>query len=113
MKKLGSSLNVSVSRLPVDRKSLTSEGSRWLLEYLVEYGYVDKRTVATTALLDMLLMSQCSAFVGSFSSQLGRVTYELMAAEHGGHVPYVSVDYPWCFHFMEKLDVPGFGSRIC
>ena len=56
---------------------------------------------------------QCDVLVGTFSSQLSRLALELMVARHGLVPPYASVDYPWCSHFMEVLDVPGFGPKHC
>ena len=56
---------------------------------------------------------QCDVLVGTFSSQLSRLALELMVARHGVVPPYASVDYPWCSHFMEVLDVPGFGPKHC
>ena len=59
-----------------------------------DYGYER----AMDFLVDVHLIGRCDGFVGKFSSNRGRVGYELMAARPPFSVrPYVSLDIPWCF----------------
>jgi hypothetical protein len=51
--------------------------------------------------------------VGTFASQFSRLAFEMNAAHKGGVVPYISVDYPWCFHFLEPRNIPGYGMKFC
>ncbi len=51
--------------------------------------------VSESTFLDLFLLSECDAFVGTFFSHFSRIAYELMVSRHGDFMPYVSVDLPW------------------
>eukprot|EP00959_Pyramimonas_sp_CCMP1952_P396427 8305928-Pyramimonas_sp.AAC.1 len=40
---------------------------------------------------DTFAMSKCKAFIGTMSSSIAWVTYELMMARHGHYVPFISL----------------------
>lgn len=103
---------VNVMSLDVDRRMLTGD---WFLEFRTQErgGSVRAGDVTASALLDLMLLSECDYFVGSFASHMSRLAYELIVARLGYFPPYSSVDYPWCFSFLEKGEVPGFGMVNC
>lgn len=72
--------------------------SRWGLEQMMMHGTVDRKTVAESALIDLLMLGQCDYMVGGFKSQFARVSFALMTARLGEVRPYVSVDNPWFAH---------------
>ena len=51
-------------------------------------------------MLDVALLSRGRALVGHFGSNLSRLAYALAAARRGRHVPFYSVDGPWCYHWQ-------------
>ena len=53
-------------------------------------------------MLDLALLSRGRALVGHFGSNLSRLAYMLAAARRGGHVPFYSVDGPWCYHWQVR-----------
>ena len=46
-----------------------------------------------------LLLSQCDLFVGKFTSNFFRFSYELKASRVNSAVPYASLDAPWCMDY--------------
>ena len=102
--------DLEMMHLPLDRAVFDAD---WFLEFRSQLGLVDPQVVTESALLDLLLLSEGTYFVGTFASHLSRLAYELMVARLGYFPPYSSVDYPWCFHMMHKGEVPGFGHVNC
>jgi hypothetical protein len=101
-----------VMSLDIDRAMLSGD---WFLEFRTQgqSSAIKSQDVTGSALLDLMLLSDCDYFIGSFASHLSRLAYELIVARLGFHPPYSSVDYPWCFGFLEKTEVPGFGMVNC
>jgi hypothetical protein len=96
-----------------------------MLHMRLSDGYED----AMTVLVDLLLLAECDALVGKFSSNIDRIAYSMMAARRGAELargrgreqgsasagvgagaaaaptpklclpPYVSLDHPWCADF--------------
>ena len=69
---------------------------------MVEHVMVRNATLAwamlETFLVDLYGLSQsCDALVTKFTSNMGRLLLELIAARLGRVPPYVSLDVPWCF----------------
>ena len=57
---------------------------------------------ARLATIDTLLLAQCHAFVGKFTSTLFRTAYALRSASCDCLAPFVSMDAPWCFDYGVK-----------
>jgi hypothetical protein len=91
---LGDAEGVRVMALAFDRGMFSSD---WFLEFRMKYGYIDPAVVAETAVVDLLLLAHADALVGTFASQYSRL----------------GVPPPYCFHFMERRRVGGFGIRNC
>ena len=49
--------------------------------------------------VDLLLLAQCTAFVGKFTSNFYRAAYALHAAGCECAAPLFSLDAPWCFDY--------------
>jgi len=79
--------------ISIDRDRLF--GSKMFIEHRVAWGVVDRQAVSEATFLDLFLLSECHAFVGSFISHFSRAAYELMVGRTGDFPPYVSVDRPW------------------
>ena len=47
-------------------------------------------------MIDLELLSQADAIIGTFSSGVGRLAYELSFARHRCYPPFHSMDVPWC-----------------
>ena len=67
-------------------------GDQWI-EYREEINY---KQIYMEALIEIAMLSESSALVGTFSSNLSRVVYLLMMANSGGYKPFASLDTPWC-----------------
>jgi hypothetical protein len=68
---------------------------------------------AEAALVDLLLMSEGTGFVGKFTSNLDRIAYALMAAKGGGYYPLVSLDSKWCADWGAKAGHGRYGDFYC
>lgn len=89
-------LNVAVQG--VDRGWLSGGGSTRIetrMKSRSATGGVQGR-IGRETVVDMELLARCSAFVGTFSTNLGRLAYEIMAARQNTLPPYVSLDIAWC-----------------
>ncbi|XRB17914.1 glycosyltransferase family 23 protein [Pseudoscourfieldia marina] len=56
-----------------------------------------KRNIVMSNLVDLFAMRKGAYFVGTFSSDFGRMSYELMAARLGASPPHISLDIPFCY----------------
>ena len=87
----GSGLSLSV--LAHDRRAFDSA---WFIEHRVEAGALDPALVAESMLLDLLLLAECDALVGTLSSQMSRAALSLAALRRGALPPFESIDgLPW------------------
>uniref|UniRef100_A0A7S1HK44 GT23 domain-containing protein n=3 Tax=Hemiselmis andersenii TaxID=464988 RepID=A0A7S1HK44_HEMAN len=68
---------------------------------------MDRRMVAETTLVDILLLSQCDYFVGTLSSHFGALAYELSWANKGYHIPHISLDHPWSGSLLAPVQYYG------
>ena len=68
---------------------------------------------AKQVIADMLLLSQCDALVGKFTSNVFRIAFQLSVARSPGGCakPYVSLDGPWCFDYAVQFSGNGEGNR--
>lgn len=87
-------------------RELFSE-SDWAIELRLVMATIDRRLVAETTLLDILLLSHADYFVGTLSSHFGALAYELSYATKGYHAPYVSLDYPWAGSLLAPVQHYG------
>jgi len=69
--------------------------SDWAIELKLLMATMDRRMVAETTLVDILLLAEADFFIGTLSSHFGSLAYELSVATKGYHPPYVSLDYAW------------------
>ena len=70
--------------------------------------------LAWSTTLDAMLLASCDLFVGKFTSSLFRLSYELHAAECDCAAPFISLDSPWCYGWMEMVTPHGGGlPRSC
>ena len=93
-----------VLNLPLDRSVFESS---WFIEHRMEAGALDAGVITDSMLLDLLLLRECDAFVGTLSSQMSRLALSLMAHRIGVIPPFVSVeDMPWgcCSWAGESLE---------
>jgi len=86
--KLHEMSDMQVLHMPLDR---TIFDSQWWIDHRAAYGLVDRKQVAESALLDMLMLADCDYFIGTFSSHFSMSAFELSAYAKGHVPPYVSV----------------------
>ncbi|KAJ1467258.1 hypothetical protein T484DRAFT_1986816 [Baffinella frigidus] len=82
-----------VSLSGLDRASLFA--SDLYIEFRVQMGLVDRRQVAHSTFVDLLLLAECDYLVGTFSSAFSAVALELSISRKGFVPPYISLDIPW------------------
>lgn len=68
--------------------------SRRFIEHLVMAQPERARALATSAILDLRLLSECRAFVGAFNSEFSMLAWLLAIGSHGHLIPYVSLSQP-------------------
>ena len=64
-------------------------------DQVVEMHKINVTRYGEEAVLNLLLMSHCRAFVGTFSSNFGRLGYEMAYARQHGHLFGASMDVFW------------------
>jgi len=84
--------DMQVLHMPLDRSMFDSQ---WWIDHRAAYGLVDRKQVAESALLDMLMLAACDYFIGTFSSHFSMSAFEISAYNKGHVPPYISVDCPW------------------
>ncbi|KAK3250649.1 hypothetical protein CYMTET_39969 [Cymbomonas tetramitiformis] len=62
----------------------------------------DNSEAAARLIIDLTLLSTSEFFIGTFTSNIGRLAYELMYIEKG-YRPYISLDIAWCSRWGSKL----------
>jgi len=62
----------------------------------------DHSEVARTTIYELSLLAQADFFIGTFSSNIGRLAYQLMFIQKG-YRPFVTLDIPWCSYRSTKL----------
>lgn len=81
--------------LPYDRSLFPDIGaSRQFIEHLVLTHPERARALAISAILDLRLFCECSAFVGAFNSEFSMLAWLLTIGSRGHVVPYVSLSRP-------------------
>ena len=73
----------------------------------------DRLEETLTMMVDLAVLAKADAFVGSLWSNVGRVAYELSAAEKGCLPPVVSRDVGWCNMAAQIQDGSPWGHVNC
>jgi hypothetical protein len=60
---------------------------------------LDTKHEVLFSMADITLLSECDYFIGTLSSNFGRIAYELMMAKKNYYPPMVTLDIPYCFHW--------------
>ena len=60
---------------------------------------------------DIEMLANASAFVGTFTSALNRVAFQLSFSRKGYVMPFVSLDIPWCWAGFHLIQVCTQGKR--
>ena len=68
---------------------------------------IDPETEGLQLVLDVTLLAECDYLITTFSSNLGRIAYELSYAWKGFAPPFVSMDIPFCSHWGHRWEVNG------
>jgi len=88
----------------------TRYNSSDLIENRNNEGLLNNKQEVFDALTDIYFMSNASYFIGTFSSNLGRLAFELMYANKNYIPPFASMDISWCFHW-NLVSQEAFKSR--
>lgn len=83
--------DLQVLHMPLDR---TVFDSAWWIDHRAAYGLVDRKHVAESAVLDMLMLAECDYFIGTFSSHFSMSAFEISTYNKGHVPPYVSDKNP-------------------
>ena len=78
--------DMQVLHMPLDRSMFDSQ---WWIDHRAAYGLVDRKQVAESAVLDMLMLAECDYFIGTFSSHFSMAAFEISAYKKGHVPPYV------------------------
>ena len=73
--------------MPLDRSMFDSQ---WWIDHRAAYGLVDRKQVAESAVLDMLMLAECDYLIGTFSSHFSMSALEISSYNKGYVPPYVS-----------------------
>jgi hypothetical protein len=92
-------------------RSKTKSLEKW--DYLLRRGALDGFGEATSALTDLLLLSEGDAFVGKFTSNIDRLAYALLVGKKMGLAPYASLDSAWCMDFGQPAGSGIHGNFQC
>jgi hypothetical protein len=76
--------------LLIDRKAYNRHRGVWI-EHRVDMGEMDGSQLVVDALADIDVLGDCDMFIGAFVSYFSRLSYQLILARKGHHVPFVSV----------------------
>ncbi|EKX54315.1 hypothetical protein GUITHDRAFT_99792 [Guillardia theta CCMP2712] len=87
LEQLKSNFDFETLHAPVDRSLFDS---RWWIDHRAAFGVVDPMQVGESALMDLLLLSECDYFIGTFSSHFSLAAFELSTFKKGYVPPYVS-----------------------
>jgi hypothetical protein len=82
---------MEVLHMPLDRSMFDS---KWWIDHRAAYGLVDRKQVAESAMLDMLMLAECDYLIGTFSSHFSMAALELSVYNKGHVPPYVSRHHP-------------------
>eukprot|EP01103_Thecamoeba_quadrilineata_P006037 TRINITY_DN15774_c0_g1_i1.p1 TRINITY_DN15774_c0_g1~~TRINITY_DN15774_c0_g1_i1.p1 ORF type:complete len:404 (+),score=61.62 TRINITY_DN15774_c0_g1_i1:32-1243(+) len=88
--------------LDVDRKHYDV---KVFVEDRREEGQLNQKYEVELSMTDIWLMSECGYFLGTFSSNFGRLAFELMVAKINYVPPYASLDIGWCTHWMHDEEI--------
>jgi hypothetical protein len=92
----------------------TLGAGRSMIEGRIASKEVDVGVATDGALLEWQLLGRTQGFVGAFSSNLARLSFELAVATNQRVIPYISVDSAWCPHWRMCCDVNAHGeSDVC
>ena len=87
-------------------------GCEWIEDKLARASQEDKATQIRGVIVDISLLAEADAFVGTFTSALSRMAFQLSFAKKGYVKPFISLDIPWCWAGFHLIDVP-WGSYGC
>ena len=69
-----------------------------------------KERITLEIVTDLVLLSEASAFVGTFSSQISRIAVEMHYFSRGFVPPFVSLDFAWCYGGFAEVPVTARGG---
>jgi len=92
---------------PINR---TRYNSSELIEIRNMEGLLNRKDEVYDVLTDIYFMSSASYFIGTFSSNTGRLAFELIYANKNYIPPFASMDNSWCFNW-ELVSQAAFKSR--
>ncbi|KAJ1475578.1 hypothetical protein T484DRAFT_1967847 [Baffinella frigidus] len=87
-------------------------GCEWIEDKLKRASTSDKTEQAMGVVVDISILALSDAFVGTFTSALSRVAFQLSYSQKGFVKPYVSLDIPWCWAGFHQIHVP-WGTYGC
>lgn len=87
-------------------------GCEWIEDKLKRATSADKLAQSLGVIVDIEMLARASVFVGTFTSALNRVAFQLSFARKGYIKPFVSLDIPWCWAGFHLIQVP-WGTYGC
>jgi len=82
-------------------RDIYANQTTFMEDHLRANEYKDETVIRMTwdYLADVALMASCDMMIGTFSSNIERLAFELMVVHKGYIPPYISLDVPWCAHY--------------
>jgi len=87
-------------------------GCEWIEDKLKRAAFSDKLAQSLGVIIDIEILARADAFVGTFTSALNRVAFQLSYAKKGYVKPYMSLDIAWCWAGFHLIQVP-WGTYGC
>ena len=89
-----------------------SLGCEWIEDKLKRATASDKHAQSLGVVIDIEILARANAFVGTFTSALNRVAFQLSFARRGYVKPFITLDIPWCWAGFHLIQVP-WGTYGC
>ena len=86
-------------------------GCEWIEDKLARASFAEKEHQSLGVVTDIEMLANASAFVGTFTSALNRVAFQLSFSRKGYVMPFVSLDIPWCWAGFHLIQVCTQGKR--
>lgn len=87
-------------------------GCEWIEDKMKRSKPKERAAHGQSVVIDVWALADAHTFVGTFTSALSRIAFQLSFARKGYVKPYISLDIPWCWAGFHQIEVP-WGTYGC